>query len=122
MHTAIHPLVEVRSGETFTLVFNITDAAGLPLDLDGAAAEYRIARRAGERALVTRTSGPAGGIVFTESAAHVDIDTGDLQSGDAPLLGDFLGQLRLTIDAHTLVAAEGPLCIHPVILPAEEIA
>lgn len=120
MHTAIHPLVEVRSGEIFTLVFNITDAAGQAVDLTDAAAEYRIARRAGECALVTLESSPAGGIIFTESAAHVGIDTAQLQSGSAPLLGDFFGQLRLTIGGQTLVAAEGPFCIHPVILPAEE--
>lgn len=120
MHTSIHPLIEIRSGETAELVFTITDAAGASIDLGGASAEYRLARRAGERAALSLHSAADGGIALEDSAAIVSIDTAALVQNGKPLLGDFLGQLRLTIGGRTLVAAEGPLCLHPVILPAEE--
>jgi len=118
MHTAIHPLIETHSGTRITIVFNVRDAAGNLLDLDEASAEYRLARRAGERALLSLNSGADGGILLDGSSVHIGLDT-DLLPGGA--LGDFFGQLRLTIGGQTLVAAEGPLCVHPVILPAEEI-
>jgi hypothetical protein len=120
MHTRIHPLIEVRSGETADLVFSVTDESGAGVDLAGASAEYRLARRAGERALLTLHSGAAGGIVLDGEAASVSLDTNALVQNGKPLLGDFFGQLRLTLGGRTLVVAEGPLCLHPVILPAEE--
>jgi len=119
MHTAIHPLIETHSGTRITIVFNVRDAAGNLLDLEEASAEYRLARRAGERALMSLGSGGGGAILIEGSAVHITLDTTDLPGG---ALGDFFGQLRLTIGGQTLVAAEGPLCVHPVILPAEESA
>lgn len=120
MHTAIHPLIEARSGERFEIIFNVTDSAGDTAVLEGASAEYRIARRAGERALVSLTSGSEGGITLAGSAAQVSIDTNLLGAHGTAMMGDFFGQLRLSIGGQTLVVAEGPLCIHPVILSAEE--
>lgn len=122
MHTEIHPLLDMRSGERAVLVFNVRDGAGMPVDLSEAEAEYRIARRAGERALLTLHSGDGGGIALDGSAARVSIDTALLAQNGRALLGDFFAQLRLTVDEVTLIAAEGPLCIHPVILPAGEDA
>ncbi|HRJ66925.1 MAG TPA: hypothetical protein PLW48_07280, partial [Alphaproteobacteria bacterium] len=119
MHTAIHPLIDVRSGERFEIIFSVNDGAGAAITLDGAGAEYRLARRAGERALISLNSNAEGGITLAGSTAHITVDTAELSAGGKPMLGDFFGQLRLSIGGQTLVAAEGPICIHPVILPAE---
>jgi hypothetical protein len=120
MHTRIHPLIEIRSGEIADLVFSVTDQNGAGVDLAGASAEYRLARRAGERALLTLHSDESGGIALAGEVATVSLDTNALAQNGKPLLGDFFGQLRLSIGGRTLVVAEGPLCLHPVILPAEE--
>lgn len=120
MHTRIHPPIDIRSGETADLFFSVTDADGAGVDLAGASAEYRLARRAGERALLTLHSGENGGIALAGEVATVSLDTNVIVQNGKPLLGDFFGQLRLTLGERTLVVAEGVLCLHPVILPAEE--
>lgn len=120
MHTRIHPPVDIRSGEQADLVFSVTDESGAGLDLTGGMAEYRLARRAGERALLTLHSDGDGGIALAGEVATVSLDTNALVQNGKPLLGDFFGQLRLSLGGRTLVVAEGVLCLHPVILPAEE--
>ncbi|MFN7115006.1 MAG: hypothetical protein ACK4PK_11685 [Alphaproteobacteria bacterium] len=120
MHTGIHPPIDIHSGETAELVFTVTDGAGAGIDLGGAAAEYRLARRAGARAILTLHSGDSGNVAIDAETVTVSLDTGALVQNGQPMLGDFFGQLRLTIGGRTLVAAEGTLCLHPVILPAEE--
>lgn len=119
MYTRLHPLIDIRSGETADLSFAVTDAAGASLDLGGASAEYRIARRAGEPAL-TSLSSDAESITIGGGYVTAHVDTGVLIQNGKPVLGDCFGQLRLTLGGRTLVVAEGPLCIHPVILPAAE--
>ncbi|MDP2204758.1 MAG: hypothetical protein Q8K65_00460 [Alphaproteobacteria bacterium] len=120
MHTGIHPPIDIRSGEMAELVFTVTDGAGAGIDLGGAAAEYRLARRAGERALLTLHSGEDGGVTIDSETVTVSLDTAALVQNGKAMLGDFFGQLRLTIGGRSLVAAEGNLCLHPIILPAEE--
>lgn len=118
MFTHIHGNIETRSGETAELIFNVTDKDGNAADLAGAAAEYRIARRAGDAALLTCTSAADGGIVIDDNAVTVTLDTAALTQDEKPMLGDFFAQLRITVGGRTLVAAEGPISILPVILPA----
>lgn len=118
MHTHIHGNIEARSGEPVEIVFNVTDKDGNTADLTLATAEYRLARRAGDAALLTRSSAAEGGIAMDGSTVTVTIDTTALMHAGAAMLGDFFGQLRITLDGRTLVVAEGPVSIAPVILPA----
>ncbi len=118
MFTHIHSNIETRSGETEELVFHVADKDGNAADLTGAAAEYRIARRAGDTALLSCTSADGGGIVIEDNAVTVTFDTAALTQNEKPLLGDFFAQLRITVNDRTLVVAEGPISIAPVVLPA----
>lgn len=118
MYTHIHGTIEMRSGERAELVFNITDHDGATVDLTEASAEYRVARRAGEAALMVCTSEENGGIVMTGSAATVTVDTNTLAQGGKPLMGDFFAQLRITLDERMLIVAEGVINVAPVIGPA----
>lgn len=113
MHTAVHGLVRLKAGEPATLIFTVTDREGLPVDLAGAQALYKLARRAGDDALLTLTEG--GGIALSANVATVSLETAELSGPGGLLTGDFLGQLTLIKDGDGLVAAEGPLSIEPVI-------
>ena len=113
MQTSLHALIETHTGEDVELAFHVTDGAGGDVDLAEASASYKIARRAGDAALLTKTNG--NGITLEGAAATVSFNTSELAAEDAPLLGDFFGQLTLTIGGVTLVAAEGPIAIAPVI-------
>lgn len=118
MNTYIHGTIEARSGEWIEINFNVSDADGNAVDLTEASAEYRIARRAGDAALISRHSGESGGISIGDNIVNVTVDTAALVQGGKPLLGDFFAQLMITLDGRTLVAAEGPISISPVVLPA----
>jgi hypothetical protein len=118
MYTHIHSAIETRSGEKAELVFNVTDHEGNAVDLSAASAEYRLARRAGEAAIAVYNSEENGGITLEGNLAKVMLDTNDVMQSGKPLLGDFFGQLRVTVDDRMLVAAEGVINIAPVILPA----
>lgn len=117
MYTHIHGNIETRSGERAELVFSVTDKDGNAADLTDAAAEYRLARRAGDTALLTCHSEIGGGITIADNIVTVSFDTGTLTQAGKALLGDFFAQLRITVDERTLVVAEGPISIAPVILP-----
>ena len=117
MHTHIHGNIEARSGEPVEIAFNVTDKDGNAIDLTSATAEYRLARRAGDVALLTCSSDD-GDIIAEDNRVTVTFDSAALTQGGQPLMGDFFGQLRITKDARTLVVAEGPISIAPVILPA----
>ena len=108
-----HPLIQTHSGEDIQLAFHITDANGNALDISAATASYKIARRAGDAALLTKTG--EDGIGFTGHIATVSLNTADLIAAGEAQIGDFWGQLTLTLDGVTLVVAEGPLCVAPII-------
>lgn len=114
MRTSLHPLIETHTGEDVEISFHVTDGAGNDVDLAAATASYKIARRAGDAALLTKTNG--NGITLSDHTATIALNTAELTDGDAALLGDFFGQLTLTIGGVTLVAAEGPIAIDPVII------
>lgn len=118
MHTHIHGNIEARSGEPVEIAFNVTDKDGNAIDLTLATAEYRLARRAGDTALLSCSSAGDGGITAEGNIATVTFDSAALTQNGQPMLGDFYGQLRITLDSRTLVVAEGPISIAPVILPA----
>lgn len=113
MHTAVHGLIRLKAGEPATLIFTVTDREGLPVDLSGAQARYKLARRAGDAALLTLTDG--GGIALAANVATVSLETAELTGPDGALTGDFLGQLTLVKDGAGLVVAEGPVSVEPVI-------
>ncbi len=118
MHTHIHGNIEARSGEPVEIAFNVTDKDGNAIDMTTAMAEYRLARRVGDMALLTCSSGENGGITAEDNIVTVKFDTAILTQSGQPLLGDFYGQLRITLEGRMLVVAEGPVSIAPVILPA----
>lgn len=108
-----HPLIQTHSGEDIQLAFHVADAAGNALDISGASAQYKIARRAGDAALLTKTA--ENGITLSGHIATVSLNTAALASAGVPQIGDFWGQLTLTLDDITLVVAEGPLSVAPII-------
>lgn len=114
MQITPHPLIQTHSGEDIRLAFHVTDVNGNALDITAAAAHYKIARRAGDAALLTKTE--ADDIALAGHIATVSLNTADLTAGGAPQIGDFWGQLTLTLDDMTLVVAEGPLSVAPVII------
>lgn len=114
MYTVTHPLISAKSGEPVRITFTITDQAGNAVSMTGASATYKIARQADDAALLTKTSPTA--ITLSSNTAAVNFNTGDLLDGSTPLLGDFIGQLTITKSGDSLVVAEGPLHVSPVIL------
>lgn len=108
-----HKLVDTKTGDDISLVFDIRDANGDAVDLTTAAITYKISRRAGDAALLTKTQD--SGIARSGSIATVSFNTAEMTADDAPLIGDFFGQLRVTLNDISLVVAEGPIAIEPVI-------
>lgn len=113
MYTVTHPLIDTKTGEPVTLAFHITNRAGAPLDVSAGSAVYKIARRAGETAILNVTGDD---IMLDGTTVTVSFNTGDIAQAGTPLMGDFLGQLTLTLDGVGLVVAEGPISIRPVIV------
>ena len=113
MYTVVHPLVETHTGEAVRLVFTVTDQAGTAVSLSGASAIYKIARHAGDAALLVKTE--TAGIALSGNTATVSFNTSELTSGGAALLGDFFAQLQVTKSGDSLIVAEGPLSVAPVI-------
>jgi hypothetical protein len=111
MYTQVHAPLSAKAGEGVRIIFTVTDRNGAAVALDGAEAAYRLARRAGEAALLEVTEG--AGILLDGSTATVEFSTEGLPEAG----GDFIGQLTLTLDGQALVAAEGVVTISPVVLP-----
>lgn len=114
MHISPHSLIRTHSGEDIALAFHVTDGDGAALDVSGAQASYKIARRAGEAALLVKTH--AAGIDLSGATATVSLNTAELTQEGQPQTGDFWGQLTLTLGDTTLVIAEGPFSVAPVIV------
>lgn len=113
MHTAVHGLISAKAGEPVRIIFTVTNADGAEVDVSGASAVYKIARRAGEAALLTRTH--EEGILLSGNMAVVEFDTGDLADDNGQMTGDFVGQLTVAMDGDSLVVAEGPVHVGAVI-------
>lgn len=114
MYTVMHELLAAKSGEPVRIVFTVTDQNGSAISLAGASADYKIARGAGDTALLAKTS-PTG-ITLSGNTATVEFLTSDIKdTNDNPLFGEFLGQLKITKGGDGLYVAEGPLLIEPVI-------
>lgn len=113
MHTVTHGLLSAKTGEPVKITFTITDQNGDPVTVTGAAAIYKIARQAGQPALLTKTE--ADGITLLNDTAVVEFDSGNLVDGSTPVLGDFFGQLKIIKSGIGLIVAEGPISIGPVI-------
>ena len=114
MYTVTHGLISAKTGETVQVTFTVTDGSGNAVSVEGAAATYKIARRAGDTAILAKTE--AEGISLVSNMAIVEFDTGDLADAEGALLGDFFAQLTITKDGDGLVVSEGPLHVSPVIL------
>src|SRR5690606_22572930 len=84
-----HKLVDTKTGDDISLVFDIRDANGDAVDLTTAAITYKISRRAGDAALLTKTQD--SGIARSGSIATVSFNTAEMTADDAPLIGDFFG-------------------------------
>jgi hypothetical protein len=114
MNTLTHALLRAKAGEPVSLVFTVTDRDGDPVSVESATAAYKIARRAGDAALLTKTQ--EAGITLSGNVATVDFSTGELLQSGNQLLGDFFGQLKITKDGDGIFVAEGPITVEPVIV------
>lgn len=114
MYTVAHELLAAKSGEPVRIVFTVTDQNGSAVSLAGASAAYKIARGAGDAALLTKTN--PSGITLSGNTATVEFLTSDIRDAAGnPLFGEFLGQLKITKGSDGLYVAEGPLLVEPVI-------
>ena len=114
MYTVTHDLLSAKAGEPVRIVFTVTDQHGIAVTVSGASASYKIARGAGETALLTKTD--ASGITLSGNNVTVEFATDDIRdASDAQLYGEFLGQLHITKAGSGLYVAEGPLLIERVI-------
>ena len=107
MYATKHDAIEARRGEYIKIAFTITDNAGTPVSLAGAALTYKIGRRLGDEALLELELGD--GISVSGNVATVEFYTDAVVIDAVPALGDFIGQLFVTKDSKTLMTAEGPL-------------
>lgn len=108
MHTQYHGLVTAHLGDSLRLEFVVTDKSGANVDLSAASAVYKLARRHDAPAVVVLNG--ESGVAMLENVVSVSLDTASIAR-----TGDFFGQLFVTIDGETLVVAEGPVHIAPVI-------
>jgi|GEM_PF-1511789 len=108
-----HTLVDTKTGDDISLVFDIRDAHGDAVDLTSASITYKLSRRAGDDSLLTKTQD--SGIACSGSVATVTFNTAEIAAEGAPLIGDFFGQLRVTLGGISQVVAEGPITIEPII-------
>lgn len=113
MHTARHGIIATKTGEPVEIVFTVTDQAGNAVELDGASATYKIARRAGETALLTKTEN--NGVALAANLAIISFHTAELADENGALTGDFFAQLTITIDGEGLIVAEGTVSVCGVI-------
>ena len=117
MYTTRFPQQFAKAGEELQMTFNITDDSGTPLNVDGATATLKLARLAGDPAIVTYTD--TDGVTLSGSTAVGLIKTADLLDDDSPqnqLFGDFSAQLKIVKASQPLYVAEGLICVDAVIL------
>lgn len=94
--------VDLYEGENGEITFKIMDAAGNAVDLSGATAAYKIARRGyGPGAVATYATGGSG---ITIEGNKVTVA---LAITDSLVAGTYDDQLTLTKDGKTVVASAG---------------
>lgn len=113
MHAITHDLISAKSGEPVRITFTVTDQNGAAVFVEGASASYKIARHAGDPALLSKTE--TAGIALSGSTATVAFNTAEIVADGSPLLGVFFAQLKIIKDGDALIVAEGPIQIDPVI-------
>lgn len=114
MYTVTHDLLAAKAGEPVRIVFTVTDQNGGAVTLDGATAAYKIARGAGEPALMTKTE--SDGIELSGNTATIDFLSSDIKDAqNNQLYGEFLAQLKITKSGDGLYVAQGAILIEPVI-------
>lgn len=117
MNTITFNTVEAHAGEPVEISFPLTDIDGADIDLTGAAAEFRIARRNGDAALLIVADDD---IDIAGSTVVASFQTADLVNGALEqLTGRFFGQLFVTKSGDTLVVAEGFIIVRPIIQGGE---
>lgn len=112
MYTVFHAQVTAKVGEPIRIVYTVKDNAGATVDVSsGVTGTYKIARRAGEAALLTLTTE----LIFSGSTVTVAYNTNQVLSSTVQCLGDFFDQLKLVKTGDTLYICEGIVTIDPVI-------
>lgn len=118
MYTVEHTRIDVKVGERIQLVFTITDADGISVDLSDATATYKIGRkpvRSDIAASLTKTE--TDGIVFIDDTANVTFDVSDiLDSNGRQLHGVLWGELYVEKDDVSLCVAQGEIEVSPRLL------
>lgn len=112
MTTENQSLILTQS-ETTIVRFTITDAAGLALDITGAAFRWGYATAIGTTPVIEKTGpdftivdGPAGSLDLT------------LMAADLVLAGTYAHELEMTLTGKVEIVARGSFLIRPRILPA----
>mgnify|MGYP003387352246 CR=1 FL=1 len=118
MDTALHDRFTAKAGEPVRLIFNVVDQDGNAVTLTDISAVYKIARRAGQSAIMTLTQEDAG-ITVSGSTVTVEYNTEDVNDGSTDAVqfyGLFFDQLQITEDDDALYVCEGEFVIEQVIL------
>ena len=113
MYTATHNQNTASVGEKVRITFTIKDEAGAIVDVSSSTAAYKIARRKGDVALLTKTN--IAGITLSGNTAIVEFNTNEVLASEEQALGDFVDQLAITKAGDTLYVSEGIITIEPVI-------
>lgn len=114
MYTTQHTRLSVKSVEPVQIIATVVDRTGSAVALAGATATYKIARKVGDDALLSKSQG--NGITFSTNIATVDFLASDVEESGEQAYGDFWGQLTITLNSDTLVVLEGPITINKVVL------
>lgn len=91
---------EMYSGDTRTLTVTVRDTSGAAVDLTGATARWALAKKVGQAALVSKSTG--SGIELTDAANGeftVTLDPADT----ADLVGDYWHEAEVTDSAGRVV-------------------
>lgn len=99
--------VDVYSGESVEIVFNVLDRKGAAVDLAGATVEYKIARRGyGYAAIGVYGAGNGVSVTGNKITAAFDVV-------DSLVAGFHDDQLSITKDGKTIVASSGRFNVRP---------
>ena len=112
MYITTHDQNIASIGEPVKIVFTVTNAAGEDEDVSTASAAYKIARRKGGAAFLTKTD--ASGITLAGNKATVEYNTNEVLSSETQVIGDLIDQLAITKDGNTLWVSEGIMTIELV--------
>lgn len=118
MYTVEFPMIRAKYGEQVQMVLPVTDRNGEVIpeeDYAGATAEFKVARRVQDAAVLTKTEADDIEIDAVNSKLVIDFNTDEITPTEIQSHIVFFAQVSLTIDGVKLWVAEGNIRIDPVI-------